>query len=284
MNLRILLILLLLPVVFELQAQKTVPADSLPTMFQRWDSRLRELDCEDPEIVSLHYLFLRDILKEMDKLAPQLNTTLARSPRMDFYAPKQAYVRVRSKAERMNEIFAARKSRVDQDFYLRAVEEMSFYDTNRAMYNLDRALQYNPLNPDAMLLKCKILLAQRQYQPCVDLIHKVYTQATLTDEQEMAVSDFTLLLYDQLYTHGDELVKNGHAAEALEVFLALEHFCNNMPSGYCNDDYYKGILRSREGVYESYLTIAREAEKRGNKEMAMKFYRYAEEYLRRNEE
>lgn len=278
------LFLFLLPVVFELQAQKPVPADSLPVMFQRWDSRLNELEYEDPEIVSLHYLFLRDILKEMDKIAPQLNTTLARNPRMDFYATKQAYVHVRSKAERMNEIFAARKARVDQDFYVRAVEEMSFYDTNRAMYNLDRALQYNPLNPDAMLLKCKILMAQRQYQPCVDLIHKVYTQTTLTDEQEMAVSDFTLMLYDRLYTHGDELVKNGHAAEALEVFLALEHFCNNMPSGYCNDDYYKGILRSREGVYESYLTIAREAEKRGNKEMAMKFYRYAEEYLRNNEE
>lgn len=278
------LFLFLLPVVFELQAQKPVPADSLPVIFQRWDSRLNELEYEDPEIVSLHYLFLRDILKEMYKIAPQLNTTLARNPRMDFYATKQAYVRVRSKAERMNEIFAARKARVDQDFYVRAVEEMSFYDTNRAMYNLDRALQYNPLNPDAMLLKCKILLAQRQYQPCVDLIHKVYTQTTLTDEQEMAVSDFTLMLYDRLYTHGDELVKNGHAAEALEVFLALEHFCNNMPSGYCNDDYYKGILRSREGVYESYLTIAREAEKRGNKEMAMKFYRYAEEYLRKNEE
>jgi hypothetical protein len=284
MNLRILLILLLLPVVFELQAQKPVPADSLPAMFQRWDNRLNELEYEDPEIVSLHYLFLQDILKEMDKIAPQLNTTLARSPRMDFYATKQAYVRVRSKAERMNEIFAARKAQVDQDFYLRAVEEMLFRDTNRAMYNLERALQYNPLNPDAMLLKCKILLAQRQYQSCVDLIHKVYTQATLTDEQEMAVSDFTLVLYDQLYTHGDELVKNGHAAEALEVFLALEHFCNNMPSGYCNDDYYKGILRSREGVYESYLTIAREAEKRGNKEMAKKFYQYAEEYLRKNEE
>jgi tetratricopeptide (TPR) repeat protein len=261
-----------------------VPADSLPGLFQRWDNRLGELDYEDPEIVSLHYLFLQDILKAMDKVDSQLNTTLARNPRMDFYATKQAYVRVRSKAERMNEIFAARKARVDQDFYVRAVEEMSFYDTNRAMYNLDRALQYNPLNPDAMLLKCKILLAQRQYQPCVDLIHKVYTQTTLTDEQEMAVSDFTLMLYDRLYTHGDELVKNGHAAEALEVFLALEHFCNNMPSGYCNDDYYKGILRSREGVYESYLSIAREAEKRGNKEMAMKFYRYAEEYLRRNNE
>ena len=261
-----------------------VPADSLPAMFQRWDTRLSELNCEDPEIVSLHYLFLQDLLKEMGKIEPQLNRTLAQSPHTDFYAVKREFQRVSCKAQRMNGIFAERKSLVDQEFYLRAVEEMAYLDTTAAMYHLERALQYNPHNPDAMLLKCKILLAHRQFQPCVDLIHKVYTQTELNDEQENAVSDFTLVLYDRLYTHGSELVANGRSAEALEVFLALEHFCNNMPSGYCNDDYYKGIVLSREGVYESYLTIAREAEKRGNREMARKFYQYAEEYLRKNEE
>jgi hypothetical protein len=264
-------------------ASAQVPADSLSGLFQRWENRLGELDYEDPEIVSLHYLFLQDILKAMDKVDAQLNTTLARSPKTDFYATKQAFRHIHSKALQMNDVFAEHKAVVDQVFYQRAVEELAYRDTNRAMYNLERALQYNPLNPDAMLQKCKILLAQRQFQPCVDLIHKVYTQATLTDEQEMAVSDFTLELYDRLYTHGSDLVKIGRSAEALEVFLALEHFCNNMPSGYCNDDYYKGILLSREGVYESYLSIAREAEKRGNREMAKKFYQYAEEYLRKNE-
>lgn len=281
-NLFLLIVLLL--TLAGANAQKLVPADSLLGLFERWDARLSELDYEDPEIVSLHYLFLQDIRKEMGKVEVQLNTTLARSRKSDFYATKQAFRHVQSKAEQMQEIFAERKALVDHEFYLRAVEEMHFRDTNRAMYNLERALQYNPHNPDAMLLKCKILLAQNKFQPCVDLIHQVYTQTELSEKQEMAVSDFTLVLYDRLYTHGDELVKSGRAAEALEVFLALEHFCNNMPSGYCNDDYYKGILRSREGVYESYLTIAREAEKRGNKEMAKKFYRYAEEYLRRNDE
>ena len=265
------------------EAQRAIVADSLPGMFQRWDRRMAELDYEDPEIVSLHYLFLQDIIKDMDRVGESLNPTLARSPQTDFYATKRAFRHIRNKAERLNGVFFERKSLVDNEFYLRAVEEMYYRDTVRAMYNLERALQYNPRNPDAMLLKCKILLAQRQYQPCVDLIHKVYTETELTEEQEMAVSDFTLVLYDKLYSHGSALVKSGRAAEALEVFLALEQFCNNMPSGYCNDDYYKGIVLSREGVYESYLSIAREAEKRGNHEMSRRFYQYAEEYLRKNE-
>ena len=258
-------------------------ADSLPARFRAWETRMDGLRDDDPEIVSLHYLFLQDVLKEMNKISEQLDVTLARSPKTDFYAVKSEFQRLSRKAERLNGRLSEAKAQVDNTFFRRAVEELSFRDTAQAMYNVERALQYNPLNPDAMLLKCKILLAQGQYQPCVDLIHKVYTETTLSDEQENAVSDFTLTLYDRLYTHGSVLVQNGRAAEALEVFLALEQFCNNMPSGYCNDDYYKGIVLSREGVYESYLSIAREAEKRGNHEMSRKFYQYAEEYLKKNE-
>lgn len=262
-------------------ASAQVTADSLPSMLQRWETRMDGLDYEDPEIVSLHYLFMQDILKEMKQTEAQLNSLLARNNRMDFYATKRAFRKTAFRAEQLNTLLFAHKSVVDQEFYRRAVEELNYRDTVRAMYNLERALQYNPLNPDALLQKCRILLAQRQFQPCVDLIHQVYTEAVLNEEQEMAVSDFTLELYDKLYTHGSNLVKIGRSAEALEVFLALEQFCNNMPSGYCNDDYYKGILLSREGVYESYLSIAREAEKRGNREMSRKFYQYAEEYLKK---
>jgi len=276
-------VFMLVLVGFCAKAQKPLVADSLPSLFHRWEERMNGLQADDPEIVSLHYLFLQDILKQMDKTSVQLNSTLARSPKTDFYAVKRDYRRLTRKAAVLNEQLGEAKAHVDHTFYLRAVEELSYHDTARALYNLERALQYNPINPDAMLQKCKILLDQQQFQPCVDLIHEVYTKTELSEEQEMAVSDFTLELYDRLYTHGSTLVKNGRAAEALEVFLALEHFCNNMPSGYCNDDYYKGIVLSREGVYESYLSIAREAERRGNREMARKFYQYAEEYHRRNE-
>ena len=148
---RSILTIVSLAIVVRLRAQAQVPADSLPKMFQRWDTRLNELNYEDPEIVSLHYLFLQDILKEMDKTGKQLNTILARSTKIDFYATKQAFLRIHHKAERINDVFTLRKSLVDHEFYLRAVEEIAYRDTTSAMYHLERALQYNPHNPDAML-------------------------------------------------------------------------------------------------------------------------------------
>ena len=57
-----------------------------------------------------------------------------------------------------------------------------------------------------------------------------------------------------------------------------------MPSGYCNDDYYHGILRSKSGVYESYLKIASVARERKNFEMEKRFLQYAQDYLNENPE
>ena len=52
-----------------------VPCDSVESVFRKWNARLDQLNTEDPEIISLHYLFLQDILKNMDKVGNQLNTT-----------------------------------------------------------------------------------------------------------------------------------------------------------------------------------------------------------------
>jgi rubrerythrin len=41
-------------------------------------------------------------------------------------------------------------------------------------------------------------------------------------------------------------------------------------------------MRSKSGIYESYLAIAQVAEKRGNHTIAAHFYQYAQEYLDAN--
>ncbi|MCR4680502.1 MAG: hypothetical protein K5636_02690 [Bacteroidales bacterium] len=273
---KILLLIGLCILVHTLPAQ--VDCDSMLSTFQKWEARLEHLNPDDPELISLHYLFLQDIKREIHRFEQKDLPRLHQCMQLDYYATKAAYRKVVYKADRAEETLSQRNAHVDRIFYDKAILELQFQDTSNALYNLDRALQYNKRQPDAMLLKAKLLLDQEAYQESVDLIHLLYTEVELTEEQEMDVSDFTLVLYERLYNVGDNLVRLNRSAEALEVFLALEQFCTNMPSGYCNDDYYRGILRSREGVYDSYIAIAREAEQRHNYEMAKKFYQYAEEW------
>lgn len=265
-------------------AQAQIACDSVMSTFRHWEGRIASLNYEDPELISLHYLFLQDIQKEIHRFQERDLPKLHACLQLDYYEAKAAFQKVQYKADQAQTILSDRKALVDRMFYERAKEDLAFHDTSNALYNLDRALQFNKYQPEALLMKARIKLAQKSYQESVDLIHLLYTQAELNDEMEMAVSDFTLELYEELYQVGDNLVKNNRSAEALEVFLALEQFCSNMPSGYCNDDYYRGILRSREGVYESYIAIAREAELRHNHEMAKKFYQYAEEWKQKGKQ
>ncbi len=264
--------------------QAQIPCDSIPNTFRHWEQRIEALNFEDPELISLHYLFLQDIKRETTRFQENTLPRLHNCLQLDYYGTKADFRKVLYKADRAEAILSARKGMVDKIFYQRAEEELAFRDTGNALYNLDRALQFNKHQPEALLLKARLMLTQKAYQESVNLIHLLYTEATITDEMEKAVSDFTVELYEELYNVGDALVKNDRSAEALEVFLALEQFCANMPSGYCNDDYYRGILRSREGVYESYIAIAREAEKRRNYAMARKFYQYAEEWKQRDQQ
>lgn len=260
-----------------------VECDSIDGIFRNWDTRLSKLNYEDPEIITLHYYFLQDILKEMDEFRQNAVPNLTHCHQLDYYQTMAAFDKVAYHARVLEHHLEDQRHKVDYLFYLRALDQLAFKDTAQAYYYLDRALQFNKLQPDALLLKAKLMLADHHYQNSVELIHLLYTKATLSSEQEMAVSDFTLVLYDRLYSTGDSLVKIDKAADALEIFSALEQFCSNMPSGYCNDDYYRGILRSRQGVYESYIAIAKEAERRHNPEMARKFYGYAEDYRRQND-
>lgn len=247
-----------------------------------WSARAAELTADDPEVLSLHCILLEEIVTDMDKENALFAKRVASDKTADFYKLKHDFDVVYQKVLIKNDTFQRRKAAIGDIFHALAKEDLAFRDTVAALYHLDRALQYQPQHPMSLLESAKVTLALHRYEESVAFIHRVYSQEGLPEEVERKVSDFTLELYEKLYSHGDRLVKSGRSAEALEVFYALEHFCNNMPSGYCNDDYYKGLMLSREGVYESYISIAKEAERRGNIEMARKFYNYAEEYKRKN--
>ena len=167
-------------------------------------------------------------------------------------------------------------------FYEKANSEYQLNNEEEAKYYLDRSLQYNPVFPDAILLKLNKLLDKNRFQECLSVLNTLYYETELDDEQEKQAIVFTDKFYDKLYKTGDSLLKMEHAAEALQLFEILEVFCQNLPTAYCNDDYYHGILNSKTGIYDSYLAIAKVAEKRENVQIAERFYNYAEEYLENN--
>lgn len=244
------------------------------------EDRLNKLNSEDPDLVTLHYYFLQDCIKELQQIDEKSEVNLANCGNK---SELQTYcTRLLKRAKALETVFARQVEAVDQLFYSRAKVEFIFLEYEQAEYHLDRALQFNKHNVDALLMKAEIKFKLKEYEECLPYIKNLFKENTLTEEQENEIYSFSSKFYYEIYHLGDSLVRIGKGAYAIDLFQLLDDFCKDIPSEYCNDDYYHGILRSKKGIYESYIAIAKAAHARKNYDLERKFLDYAEEYLKAN--
>lgn len=263
-------------------AQPVTGCDDVEDFFNRSMQKIKKINTEDPELIPLHYLFLQDIQSELQDFSANFIPRLHECKELNYYTTVSSFDRLSYLAKMKMDTLQPLYRKVDSLFYDKALNESYFENTENALYYLSRSLQYNPLNPDALILKCRLLFEEKSYEECIDILQILYHQCELKEKHENQISDFTMLFYSRLYEKADSLASVELASDALDLFKVLEKFCHNMPSNYCNDDYYHGILRSKTGVYESYIRIAKVARERGNREIEIKFLEYAEQYRLEN--
>lgn len=244
------------------------------------EQRLAHLDSQNPEVIALHYLFLQDCITQLKDLRDNGDDFL-------FYCQiknslKEKGMLLLSTADSLDNIFREQIKIVDELFYQKAKIEYVFADNDRTEYYLNRALQFNKHNVDALILKAKLKFEEKDYEECLSLFKELFNHNELSEQQENEIYQLSSTYYYEVYNLGDSLVKADKGAYAIDLFQLLETFCHEIPSSYCNDDYYHGIMRSKQGVYDSYIAIARAARERKNYELERKFLRYAEEYLKEN--
>jgi len=253
----------------------------MPFLSQK-ETQINHLNIQDPDCIPLHYLLAKDILKELQQFRNEVISNLSECGTITSVKIIDKYDQLKQQVQLKYDSLSSLKDIVYLLFYEKAIQAYQQKNETEGDYNLQRSLQYNATFPDAILLKLNILLAKKRFEECLSLLNTLYYEAEMDDEQEKQAIDFTDKFYNKLYHTGDSLVKIEHAAEALELFEILEVFCLDLPAAYCNDDYFHGILRSKSGIYESYIAIAKVAEKRANATIAEHFYQYAQDYLETN--
>ncbi len=284
MSKKTLFILLFLSSIWSGWAQDAISCDYIKTQFQSYESKLDKINTHNPNLIPLHYFLIQDIQSEMVDFFKSVNPNFPNCSDLTYNDFISRYDDLSFRARNLKDTLFIQKQKVDTLFYELALLEILKENKDEALYYTERALQYNRINPDALILKLQLLFEEHQFESCVSLLHTIYNEAPLTRTHEMTLSDFTLQFYDTLFNRGDALLKDKREAEALNIFNILENFCKNMPSNYCNDDYYKGIIRSKTGVFQSYIKISRVALTRGYPDIAENFYEYARDYEQTNHE
>ena len=262
-------------------AQK-IDCEKLVPLLNAKETQIKNLNLHDPDYIPLHYFVAQGIIKELDQLRDEVIPNFTACATITFNELINRYDELKKSVQLKHDSLMRLSKNVYLIFYEKARYEYQFNNEVDGDYFLQRSLQYNGTFPNAILLKLNKLLDRNRFDACLALLNTLYYETQLNDAQEIQAIEFTDKFYDKLYKTGDSLVKMEHAAEALELFEILEIFCHNLPSTYCNDDYYHGVLRSKSGIYESYLAIVRAAEERGNQKIAAHFIQYAQEYLDSN--
>jgi hypothetical protein len=253
--------------------------DRIASFVDEKETQISQLNLQDPDFIPLHFLKSKDIIKEFEKLKLEKLPYLKDCKTIVFNEFINKFDDLLINIRTKHDSLAWLNNNVYLMYYEKALVEYKIKNEEEGEYLLYRSLQYNPTFPDAILLKLSKLLDNNRFNECLSLLNILYYETELDRKQEMLAIEFTDNFYEKLYQTGDSLAKLERAAEALELFDILEVFCFNLPTSYCNDDYYHGILRSKSGIYESYLSIAEVARKRGNKNVAEHFYQYAQDYL-----
>lgn len=251
---------------------------------ENWKKRIEIIDISDPDKIPLHYLFVRDVVTELQQFYKEDLPQVVECKNLNFNEIISRYDKLLLQSRFLFDTLEKQKEVIDEIFYQSALEESYFKNWENCYYFVNRSLEYNPLNANSLLLKLELLYQDSIYAECLSHLERLYSKSQLTEEQEKKAMDFTAKFYDKLYSIGDSLVRIDKSAEALEIFQILEVFCLNMPSSYCNDDYYHGIIRSKTGVYESYLEIAKIARERKHYDIELRFIQYAQEYADANHE
>lgn len=251
---------------------------------ENWKKRIEIIDISDPDKIPLHYLFVRDVVTELQQFYKEDLPQVVECKNLNFNEIISRYDKLLLQSRFLFDTLEKQKEVIDEIFYQSALEESYFKNWGNCYYFVNRSLEYNPLNANSLLLKLELLYQDSIYAECLSHLERLYSKSQLTEEQEKKAMDFTAKFYDKLYSIGDSLVRIDKSAEALEIFQILEVFCLNMPSSYCNDDYYHGIIRSKTGVYESYLEIAKIARERKHYDIEVRFIQYAQEYADANHE
>lgn len=251
---------------------------------ENWKKRIEIIDISDPDKIPLHYLFVRDVVTELQQFYKEDLPQVVECKNLNFNEIISRYDKLLLQSRFLFDTLEKQKEVIDEIFYQSALEESYFKNWENCYYFVNRSLEYNPLNANSLLLKLELLYQDSIYAECLSHLERLYSKSQLTEEQEKKAMDFTAKFYDKLYSIGDSLVRIDKSAEALEIFQILEVFCLNMPSSYCNDDYYHGIIRSKTGVYESYLEIAKIARERKHYDIEVRFIQYAQEYADANHE
>lgn len=165
----------------------------------------------------------------------------------------------------------------DYWLYSRALFFYSIYDTTNYLKLIENSLMINPKYIPSLYEKSKWLLNHNRITEGIEIIKSI--KSFYQKNNEISMLNLIIDLYsNKLFEKGMSYFNSGYFNESLMYFEFLDTVCMFYPNNNCEIS-RKFINLSKNGILNSYLSVAEQALKAGKYTIAESFISKAEDYI-----
>lgn len=250
------------------------------SLFLHWNEELDKLNLSKIDLLPIYKFTLQDIENEATKYINNQFENLLTLSKLD----NSEYVRKISKL--FNHIHTIKNHLVvylplmDSLLYEKGWEFEKKEDYEKALYYYKRSLDYNPNHIQSTLSLSNFYMHQKQYEKSIVLISNLYKDTSL----QIGNHDIAHQLYRMLFSTAESKVKNGDYYTALKTLDTLDHFCEAMPNNFFDSTHKTLRYAAKQGVYNAYLDVIRQAIYNRKYEMAVNYIQGLKNLMLKNDD
>lgn len=170
---------------------------------------------------------------------------------------------------------------IDRLYYQEGINYLRT-DTAIARGYFEKSVQANKWFSPSYLQLAKLNLSQNQLYPACQNIEYILLELKPDTQTYNQVMKFNKKLVERFIDRGKKLMEKEDFNQAVKVMERIDEFCNKTPGYSCSPRVEKNLSRARYGIYNAYVSVAKQALNNDKPEIALEYIRLVDQFQQEN--
>ncbi len=248
------------------------------SLINSWDSIVNSIRFEEIEMLPINDFILDEVEKSIESFNNKNIITILEANNEKHNFLKNKIIEINIKVSQKRILLTEYLHWIDYRFIERAREEMKKVNRLGAIYNYNKALEYNPLSVQALSELARIMLDENRIVEASELIKIIFSKTWPHGKTYIECKKIATEVYNSIITKGNLLLKDEEFHRAIEAYSMAYIFCDSIREPICTNEFYQGIVKSKYGILRSYFNVINKALQRDLLEIAENYAREAKKY------
>ena len=255
---------------------------SADSLFNNWLQTLETIKLENTELLPIFDFTLDDIEKKYEFFTSE-NIYLILDPNDEKHQKfgnqlNEINQKISNKRHLLNEYL----HRIDYRFIESAREAMRVSNTEKAIYNYKKAIEFHPYNIIALKELAKLYLIQANYIQASELIKIIFTKTWPQNKTHSETIALANDIYQAILKTGDKWLKEEEYHRAIDAYSIAHIFCDSIRESICNNAHKQGVVNAKKGILKSYFNVIEKSLERNRPDIAENYVRESKKYQMAN--